>query len=467
MSQYSQKKHIFTLQQVTESLRNTIQQAIRERTFWVKAEIAQVRFARSGHAYLELVELVDNHKVASMSAVIWSRDLQILKGDLASDFTHLVQRGSEIVFRTRIDFHPVFGLKLHIVEIDLSYALGALEKRKAETIEKLKENGLLMRNRSIPLPRIIQRVALITTPGSAASEDFHKHLLDNERGYKFELSLFPSTVQGEKAAYSLRTALLSIPVKEFDSVVFVRGGGSALDLEAFNDYSLCEAAANFNLPILTGIGHETDLSVLDMVAGSPHKTPTAIADFLLDRMLSFETEMARMLVHIARAATSFIKHDELHIRRFNTVLESNPINTCRVYRGLLNDKTTRLLRRTSEIIHVHKHKLQHTQSISMRLAHEKISVLEPDNLKDLRSRLFVQFDHRLKLQHQNLRQLHESVALLHPQKTLARGFSIARINGKSLTHVNHLSEGQMMETELLGGSITSEIKKITLKKNNE
>jgi exodeoxyribonuclease VII large subunit len=457
---HADKKQIYSLKQLTESLRNAIERITQQRAFWIKAEIAQVNIARSGHAYLEMVELQHNEKVASLAAVIWARDLDVLKTDLGSDFSNLVQQGSEIVFRAKVEFHPVYGLKLQIVEIDLSYALGALEKRKSETIARLKKDNLLTKNRAIPLPKVIQRIALIGAPGSSAYEDFTKHIIDNEHGYRFQVSLFASPVQGDNAAAKLRSALLSISTNDFDAVVFIRGGGSALDLEAFNDYQLCEAAANFHLPILTGIGHETDLSVLDMVAGSPHKTPTAIADFIIDRALSFETQMARMLVHIARNTTSLLKRDELNIKQFQAVLQKYPISLCREHRGLLHDFTTRMLRKTSETIQDNKEKLWRIQSDTTKLAIEKVSVKEPHLLNGIQERLFTLFNHRLTLQQQRIQQLSASIELLHPKKTLARGFSISRVNGKNLTQVSGLEKGQTLETELHGGTILSIIQSI-------
>ncbi len=460
MSNRSENKKVYSLKQLATSLKNAFEQITQQRSFWIKAEIAQINFARSGHAYLEMVELQNNVKVASLAAVIWSRDLQTLKNDLGNDFTNLVQKGSEIVFRAIVEFHPVYGLKLQILEIDLSYALGALEKRKTETIARLKKSNLIEKNRIIPLPKIIQRIALITAPGSAAYEDFTKHITENEYGYRIDITLFSSSVQGEKAASELTSALLQIPTQEYDAVVFIRGGGSALDLEAFNDYALCEAAANFNLPVLTGIGHETDLSVLDMVAGSPHKTPTAIADFIIDRALTFETQMARMMVNIARNTTSLLKRDDLNLKQFQSVLQKYPVTLCREHRGTLHEFTTRMLRKTSESIQKNKQILLQKQSLISTMALEKVSIKEPNRLNGMQERLFSLFQHKIALQQQQIQQLNTSIALLHPKKTLARGFSISRIDGSSITNVSDVKKGQLLETELHKGKITSIIQSV-------
>lgn len=450
-------KKIFTLEQLTQSLQKTIRDATGDRQFWIKAEIAQVKFSGSGHAYLELVELRNNVKVASMSAVIWQGDIQMLRRKMSGDFDNIVSQGQEMVCLAVVEFHPVYGLKLRINDIDLSYALGALEKRKAETLERLKKEGLIERNRAIPLPRIMQNIALITAPDSAACEDFRQHLLQNEHRYRFHIELFPSKVQGEQAPRELINALKKINARDFDAVVFIRGGGSALDLDAFNDYELCAAAANFPLPVLTGIGHETDLSILDMVAGSPHKTPTAIADFLIDRMYEFEGQMARMMVQIARSSANRIKQNELVLKNFYAIAEKYPLSFCQRERGQLHDRSVRLLRLTEELIHTKQIILRRTESNTMQLALDKVKHSEPKRINEASQRLNTLFQHKLTLYRQRMQQLESSVALLHPKKTLARGFSISRVNGESLTNVSKLKVGDQLTTELLNGQITSTV----------
>lgn len=461
-------KKVFSLEQLTNALQKTIREATGDQLFWVKAEIAQVKYAGSGHAYLELVELRNNVKVASMSAVMWQHDVQLMRKKMSGDFDNIVSQGQEMVCLVAIEFHAVYGLKLRISDIDLSYTLGALEKRKAETLERLKKEGLLTRNRAIPLPRIMQNIALITAADSAACEDFRQHILQNEHQYRFHIELFPSMVQGDQAPKQLLRALQNVDTHAFDAVVFIRGGGSALDLDAFNDYALCAAAANFPLPVLTGIGHETDLSILDMVAGSPHKTPTAIADFLIDRMYEFESEMARMMVQIARSSAHRIKQNELVLKNFYAIVEKYPVSFCQRQRGQLHDRSVRLLRLTEEVIHAKQIVLRRTESNTMQLAIDKVRRSEPKRIHEASMRLSTLFNHKLTLYRQRMQQLESSVALLHPRKTLARGFSISRVNGESLTDVSKLNIGDNITTELLNGQITStvtDIKKTWAKKN--
>ena len=457
------EKKVFSLAQISRAVGNAITDATGGKGFWIRSEIAQIRIANSGHAYLELVELHNGNKIASLQGVIWKTQLDIIRTRLGSDFDNIIRNGSEIVFNAAIDFHPVYGLKLHITDIDLSFNLGALEKRKQETLEKLKAEKLIDLNRQVPVPQVIQHIALITSPGSAAYEDFTQHLLTNEHGYRFVVDVFPASVQGESAAASLLMALQKTPFESYHAVAFIRGGGSKLDLDPFNDYELCKAVALCPIPVLSGVGHETDISIIDIVARSPHKTPTAIADFLIDTMLRFETQMLQMFISVGRRSAEIVKVNQLQLLNFDGILKKYPVSYCQKSRGDLHNISTRFVRSISEVITLHKQQLDKGMMAFVNSSKIKLTA-EPVRLQQITDLLFERFHNRLHIQIQKIGQLQSVMTMVDPDKTLARGFSITRQGGKALRSIEDIDHEAPLFTTLHDGVIISQAVKI---ENNE
>ncbi|MCC5916400.1 MAG: exodeoxyribonuclease VII large subunit [Cryomorphaceae bacterium] len=458
------ERQIFTLKQITASVGKAIEKATGGRGFWIKAEIAQMKTANSGHAYLELVELQNQVKIASMQAIIWKNEFLLIQKKLGSDFSNVLRNGSEVVIFANIEFHQVYGIKLRITDIDLSFTLGALEKRKQETLNRLRKEGLLEKNRKIPQPRVIQHIALITSPGSAANEDFSQHLMQNERGYLFYIDLYPAPVQGEQAAARITETLLTLPTEKYDAIAILRGGGSKLDLDPFNDYNLCKAVANSSIPVLTGIGHETDLSIIDVVAGSPHKTPTAIADFLIDKALQFEHQMAVMFVQIARKSAECLKINDLRLSQFQSILAKYPKSYCQRQRGDLHNLSTRLIRTAAESVREKKSQLSHSQLQFVGFIKHRVEITEPRRIQQFSEKFFERIQHQLTLRIRQISQLQSAVQLVHPDKTLARGFSVSRQNGKALRTTSDIDPDELLHTTLHQATIISKILSIQDKK---
>ena len=252
-------------------------------SYWVKAEISSLS-ERGGHMYLELVE----GKSAKMRATCWAGTKEMLMAYFESETGQKLQAGMAVLVEAEVQYHPVYGLSLSIVGIDPSYTLGDIAQQRQKTIAQLQADGLLDAQQLLPLPTLIRRIAVISSPNAAGYEDF-KHQLDNSP-YRFETQLFGATMQGEGAARSIIAALEEI--SGFDAVAIIRGGGATTDLSCFDNYELCAVCAQFDLPILSGIGHTRDVSVLDLVAHEALKTPTAVAEWLIHRM---DDQMARIV----------------------------------------------------------------------------------------------------------------------------------------------------------------------------
>jgi exodeoxyribonuclease VII large subunit len=290
-------------------------------SYWVQAEISSLSL-KGGHMYLELID----GKTAKMRATCWSGTQEMLNAYFESETGQQLQAGMKVLIETEVQFHPVYGLSLSIVGIDPAYTLGDIAQQRQRTIQQLEKDGLIDAQQLLPLPTLIRRIAVISSSSAAGYEDF-KHQLDTSH-YRFETQLFGATMQGEGAAKSIIAALEEIA--GFDCVVIIRGGGATTDLSCFDNYELCAVCAQFDLPILTGIGHTRDVSVLDLVAHQALKTPTAVAEWLIHRM---DDQMARindLLMRLQRTAER-----QILIRRHRIELLQQRLAACnpeRIYR---------------------------------------------------------------------------------------------------------------------------------------
>lgn len=259
---------------------------------WIKAEIAQANQSR-GHTYLELVEKESTGTIAAQaSAVLWKGKRHLLDKKTKHDVGELLQAGREIKLLAQVEFHERYGLKLILEDLDDQYTLGKLEQQRLETLGRLRQLGLMDKNARLPLPSVLQHIAVISSPTAAGWADFQDQLSSNPYGYAFEVQLFPAAMQGEAAVSEMvkQLEVLAKLTDPFDAVLILRGGGSRLDLAVFDHFDLSRSVAELPIPVITGIGHEIDISVVDGVAHSSLKTPTAVADMLVDHNLAFETK---------------------------------------------------------------------------------------------------------------------------------------------------------------------------------
>lgn len=302
-----------------------------EPSYWVKAEISSLS-ERGGHMYLELVD----GKSAKVRATCWAGNKELLMAYFESETGQTLHPGMAVLVEVQVQFHPVYGLSLSIVNIDPSYTLGDIARQRQLTIAQLQADGLLEAQQLLLLPTLIRRIAVISSANAAGYEDF-KHQLDNSP-YRFETQLFGATMQGSGAEKSILAALEEISMvngkcqngKCFDAVVIIRGGGATTDLSCFDCYTLCAVCAQFELPIISGIGHTRDVSVLDLVAHRALKTPTAVAEWLIHRMDEQMTRIAELTLRLQRT-----RERQILIRRHRIELLEQRLAACnpeRIYR---------------------------------------------------------------------------------------------------------------------------------------
>uniref|UniRef100_UPI0040561BE6 exodeoxyribonuclease VII large subunit n=1 Tax=Alistipes sp. TaxID=1872444 RepID=UPI0040561BE6 len=275
---------------------------------WVSAEVADIKINASGHCYIELIE--KNEKTgateAQARATIWRSQVASTIGRFERETGQRLAKGMKILFKATVQHHAVYGMSLQIQQIDALHTIGDMERRRQQTIEQLQKEGVWEQNRSLPMPLVVQRVAVISSATAAGYRDFMKEL--ERSAYRIETELFEATMQGERCDESIVAALYAVAERsdEFDAVAIIRGGGSTGDLECYNSYLLAFAVTQFPLPVLTGIGHDKDTSVTDMVAHTPLKTPTAVAAWIDGRAADFDGALeycAISLRDICRQAT--------------------------------------------------------------------------------------------------------------------------------------------------------------------
>lgn len=427
----------YSLYQVNEFIKRSIALNF-PAAIWIQAEIGQVRQSR-GHWFIELVEKGEakDEIIAQASAVIWSGKYQQIKRKVGKDLDAILEDGMEVMLQCNINFHERYGLKFSIVDVQAEYTLGKLAKERAATIAELKKLNLIGGNARVAAAPVLQRIAVISSSTAAGYQDFIEHLKNNPFGYRFFIDLYPAAMQGPQLEPENLEALSRIHAEGgYDAVVLIRGGGSRLDLMGFDSLLLSKAIAQFSIPVLTGIGHDIDEAVVDLVAFKALKTPTAVAEYLVHYNAHFEEDLLEQIQLIQGEAELCIqkaKDDVLHWEQFIQVKVP----------ALLADQKHMLAQNLNFF----------TREIPLMLREENQRLLfQEKRLMPAASRILETT--KLKLE----RKIRE-VELLSPDKILARGFSINLINGKSLGPGNIPVEGDEMLTLSRVGKITSKVEK--------
>lgn len=290
---------------------------------WITAELGEIKEHGNGHCYLELVDYSLNDKVISAKAkgIIWNSNYKILKPFFETSTGYSLKEGMHLLLKVQVQYSAIYGLNLIVVDIDPSFTVGEMEVLRQKTIARLKSEGMFDMNSTLELPILPKRLAIISSETAAGYKDFMKHLNDNDYGFNFYTKLFPAPMQGSEAPAGIISALDSIAEKLnmerdcFDAVIIIRGGGASLDLSCFDDYDLAVNIAQFPIPVITGIGHEIDFHICDMVAHTWLKTPTAVADFILDIFSKEDAYMDSMSGRLVLALSLKIKEQEHILQR--------------------------------------------------------------------------------------------------------------------------------------------------------
>lgn len=326
-----------SLLELQERIKTGIERSV-PGSIWITAEISEINNNISGHCYLDLVDYKEGERgvAAKARGMIWSSVNRVLKPYFETTAGAPLSVGMHVLLKVQVQYSQVYGLSLGVLDIDPSYTMGEFELRRQRTIRRLKEDGCFDLNAQLVLPLLPRRFAVISSSTAAGYRDFIKHLHENEYGFSFQTELFQAQMQGDEAPQSIIKALDEVVAfvgsameESFDAVLIIRGGGSAMDLSCFDDYHLAMNIAQFPLPVITGVGHDRDYHVCDMVAHTWLKTPTAVADFILDIFMQEDMHLASLFQRISLTLSQKINHENLLLERFADRLRNSAANALR------------------------------------------------------------------------------------------------------------------------------------------
>lgn len=402
-----------SLLELNALVRRSLEQCLPDE-YWIQAELSDVRSNTTGHCYLEFVQKDprSNSLIAKARGMIWNNIFRLLKPYFEESTGQLFSSGIKVLVKVTVQFHELYGYSLTVLDIDPTYTLGDMARRRREILLQLEEEGVLTLNKELEMPLLPQRIAVVSSATAAGYGDFCHQLEHNPGGFFFYTELFPALMQGNQVEDSVLAALDRINARadEFDVVVIIRGGGATSDLSGFDTYLLAAACAQFPLPIITGIGHERDDTVLDSVAHTRVKTPTAAAELLIHRITEVAEQLEELSLRLQQGAYNLLEREW---RKLDTIQSRIP----NLVHRKLSDARFALL--TAE-----KDLLQVAQNFLSR-------------------------------QHHRLQLLQQRISDASPDKLLKRGYSITLKDGKAVTDVASLKAGDQLVTRLSKGEVRS------------
>jgi len=471
----------FTLKQVADSIQKTISERY-SRTYWVTAEMYKLNATRKGHCYPELVQRENDTIVVEMRATLWKSNYDRIRQRFFDVVKEQLQDGMELLFLVKIVYHPIYNIGLEIIDIDPNYALGALQRERQLTLERLNKEGLLNKNQTQELPLVPKRLAIVSQGDSKGYSDFISLLNSLPDKYHFDTFLFEATLQGDAAIKSIQTALQKIEkVKQhFDAVVIIRGGGGEIGMHCYNNYQLSKAVATFPLPVFTGIGHSTNLTVCEMVAFRNGITPSDTAYFflgiyealyqeieksqaylpqLIENVLSNNKNDFRASVNRFREVTSVAQKSERHL------LEQHTKDFSMHTRRYLDKTVAKVNGKRQMIKPLVNSYLEQRRNKQLRLK-DQISLKSTGLLQEYsmlltkeRNQLRFSIEQQLSRQNANLERKENSVKLLDPQNVLKRGYAIVSNSKGVLSEKNKAKNKDVLKIVTAAQEIEAEVKK--------
>lgn len=428
--------------------------------YWVIAEISEIKENYNGHCYLELIEKHpdDINIRARVRAVIWNSRYRFLKTFFENSAGESIREGMKILVRVKVEYHEVYGLSLVINDIDPAFTLGDMAVRRQQIIRRLEYEGVISMNRELEIPLLPQRIAVISSGSAAGYTDFINHLKNNNFGYVFYTALFETPVQGKETETGVIKALEKIAghLDKFDLAVIIRGGGSQTDLSWFDSYAIAYYITQFPVPVITGIGHDKDLSVTDIVANVSLRTPTAVADFLIEKM----NEAENLISELGASVNDMVKTmlDEAGRKVETALFRLAPVTRMMIsgFRALLSSVETEMTRtgksflaRAGSIPESQRHRIA---AASHSLISRKETILKHNQV------LAVTISRNSMAAIQNrLNGFKNSLKILDPVNVLNRGYTVTSVNGKIVMKGKSLKKDDVISTRFSDGTISSKV----------
>ncbi len=406
----------YSLFEVNEYIKRVLALNFAE-ALWIRCEIGQLNES-GGHVFMDLVQKAEDSDeiIARCEAVIWKRSLRQLIKKHKLSLDKVLMEGNEIMFKAEIDFHERYGMKLNILDLDADFTIGKILVKRSEVIQRLQKEGILKKNASLDLGKVIQRVAVISSANAAGLQDYLKQIKDNPYQYQINNSLFIANVQGDRAASDIAKQLKKIKQFDFDCVIIIRGGGARLDLSAFDEYELGKEIANCPIPVITGIGHDVDETVADQVAHTDVKTPTAVADFIIHHNAYFESSIQQIGLDIKESAGLILRKAALDLQ---SQQQSIALSASRKRQNALNEL-----------------------------------LIREEHLKNSIRTFFLR-------KNADLEQKEMLLEAVDMQNTLARGYAIVTKDGNKIVSIEQLKAQDDLNIILKDGQFETIVKKIS------
>jgi exodeoxyribonuclease VII large subunit len=428
--------------------------------YWVTAEISELKENNAGHCYLELIEKNPDEKNvrARVRAIIWANRFRFLRAFFEDSTKETLKEGLKVLVKIKVEYHELYGLSLIISDIDPAFTIGDMAMKRQQIIKRLEQEGVFTMNKDLVFPAVPQRIAVISSKNAAGYTDFVNHLKSNSSGYVFYTALIETSLQGTETEQGVINALNKIAEKShlFDVAVIIRGGGSQSDLSWFDSYNIAYHVTQFPLPVITGIGHEKDVSVTDMVASRSLKTPTAVADFLIDSVSGAEN-------YIIEMSSGIIESSRIIIEKNKNRIDSSLIRLSPLARIMLSDVRDRLSSKIMEINSTGRERIFRAALIQVNqksklstsvnsLISARYSTIESKKQSIISAALSF-------IKASNLRELglESKLQLLNPENVLQRGYSITLLHGRILKDIRQVKHGDLIHTQLAEGTLSSMI----------
>ena len=391
-----------------------------EPSYWVVAEISELRTNQKGHCYLELVEKDNDAIKAKTRATIWSYTYRNLSGWFEALTGQSLRAGMKILCNATVQFHEVYGFSLNIRDIDAQYTLGERAKKRQETIARLQGDGIFDMNKELTLPTVPQRIAVISSETAAGFGDFMDQLRHNEYGYVFSVKLFNALMQGAQAEQSIIQAMHQVfhAQDDFDLLVIIRGGGASLDLDCFDGYELGSHIAQFPLPVITGIGHERDETIADLVAHTKMKTPTATAEFIISGVSNFEVMLDNQRAQLYELISNRLSQQQ------------NKLEQLAFYFQKYGQEQL-----TKKLLSIQK------ALYALHNGTRKALKIHEIRISEMQNTLMIKPMGTIHIQEERLAHYEKELSILNPEKVLKRGYTLTKINGKNIHKIHDFEEG--------------------------
>jgi exodeoxyribonuclease VII large subunit len=428
--------------------------------YWVIAEISEIKVNYAGHCYLELIEKnPDEQNIrARIKAVIWGSRYGFLKSFFENFTGESLRAGLKVLIKAKIEYHEIYGLSLVITDFDPSFTIGEMAVKRQQILKRLEDEGVLTMNKELDLPVVPQRIAVISSKNAAGYTDFINHLTGNNYGYKFYTYLVETTMQGNETESGVIKAFdkIAANIGIFDTVVIIRGGGSQTDLSWFDNYKIAYYITQFPIPVITGIGHEKDLSVTDMVAYQSLKTPTAVADYLIDCMSSAEELLMEL-------GSEIVGKTKLAFEESNQKIDSYRLKLVPLARLMISEIKEELSGAIIDMINIGKGYilragvLPSNQKSRLIPAVRSLLALNESEIVRKRQNLLTASGNLLGSLTNRIMQSENSLKILDPVNVLKRGYTITSSNGQIIKSAGQLKEEDIIVTKFVDGMVRSKV----------